>query len=467
MKRFLTLLTIALSLVIINHSCKPKEEELGSIYGVVTDKATGEPVKNANVQLRPSGETSLTGIDGRYEFLDLKNGNYSITVSKTGYTDLVDDYVITVEGSKEMRRDVQIEKLPAALRVVDDSGNDINELDFGSSNDDLSRMFSIFNDGVNTLNYSIVKTAAWITSISSESGTLQAGATMPIVVVIDRDKMSVGDNKTTLHITSNDGSKQMTIKAEKLGKVSTLEAEEVNSNEAILKACVNIDVPYSERGFYYGTNTNSLTKVVVDGTGMGVYKHQLYNLEEGKKYYYKAYLINNSETVYGEMKEFTTKAFFIAQGCGPGGCDLMVCTETLGMAMWSTIGLDDLSSIDFSHIDGHINMNLLKNYCQDLSYFPAAQQCAQKGSDWYFPSVEEFKNIYNKYYDKFPKDQFFWTSTYVGYDYCVDENGEIGGQYYSVYTLHRFEEDGQGYYGWWPRPINASKVYVLPVKRAN
>ena len=168
-------------------------------------------------------------------------------------------------------------------------------------------MFSIFNDGVNTLNYSIVKTAAWITSVSSESGTLQAGATMPIVVVIDRDKMSVGENKTTLHITSNDGSKQMTIKAEKLGEVSTLEAEEVNYTKATLRACVNIDVPYSERGFYYGTNTNSLTKVVVEGTGMGVYKHQLYNLEKGKKYYYKAYLINNSETVYGSVKEFDTK----------------------------------------------------------------------------------------------------------------------------------------------------------------
>ena len=156
MKRFLTLLTIALGLVLINHSCKPDPEEeiieLGSIYGIVTDKATGEPVKNANVQLRPSGETSLTGNDGRYEFLDLKNGNYSITVSKTGYTDLVDDYVITVEGSKAMRRDVQIEKLPAELRVMDGEGNDITELDFGSMHDDNARMFNIFNNGTHRIN---------------------------------------------------------------------------------------------------------------------------------------------------------------------------------------------------------------------------------------------------------------------------------------------------------------------------
>ena len=120
MKRFLTLLTIALSLVFINHSCKPdngedefiqgSESGSGSIYGIVTDKVTGEPVKNANVQLRPTGETSLTGTDGRYEFLNIEDGNYSIKVSKNGYTNLIDDYVITVDGTKAMRRDVQIEK---------------------------------------------------------------------------------------------------------------------------------------------------------------------------------------------------------------------------------------------------------------------------------------------------------------------------------------------------------------------
>ena len=100
MKRILSLFSLLLIFVSISifNSCKPDPaEELGSIYGVVTDKATGEPVKNANVQLRPSGETTLTGNDGRYEFLELKDGNYSIVVSKTEYTDLVDDYVITIE----------------------------------------------------------------------------------------------------------------------------------------------------------------------------------------------------------------------------------------------------------------------------------------------------------------------------------------------------------------------------------
>ena len=59
MKKILTLLTIALSLVLINHSCKPKEEEPGSIYGIVTDKATGEPVKTAGVELSPLGQIRI------------------------------------------------------------------------------------------------------------------------------------------------------------------------------------------------------------------------------------------------------------------------------------------------------------------------------------------------------------------------------------------------------------------------
>ena len=158
MKRLISLFSVLLIFVsILNfNSCKPDSiEELGSIYGVVTDKATGEPVKNANVQLRPSGETTLTGTDGRYEFVDLKNGEYSITVSKTEYTDLVDDYVIVIDGDKAMRRDVQIEKIPALLKILDSNGNEIEVLDFGSMQDDNTRMFSIFNNSMMSLEYEL------------------------------------------------------------------------------------------------------------------------------------------------------------------------------------------------------------------------------------------------------------------------------------------------------------------------
>ena len=216
MKKLLTLLTIALSLVIINHSCKPKEEEPepGSIYGVVTDKATGEPVKTAGVELQPLGLKTVTGSEGQFEFNELEAGDYKLFVTKTGYVELVSNTIV-VKSAQIAKGDVQIEKLPAALKVVDDKGEEISELDFGNQYDDVSRMFSIFNDGTEVLNYEIVKTASWITSLSATEGSLEPGATKPIVVNIDREKLQVGENTTTLHITSNNGSKQLTIHVEK------------------------------------------------------------------------------------------------------------------------------------------------------------------------------------------------------------------------------------------------------------
>lgn len=194
-------------------SCNPIEDEKGSIYGVVTDKATGEPVKNANVQLRPLGETALTGTDGRYEFIELKNGDYTLVVSKTEYTDLIDDYVITVDGDKAVRRDVQIEKIPALFRILDANGNDIEELDFGSMADDNIRLFNIFNNSTAVLDYEIYETASWIVNVTSADGELNPGLTKSIIVTIDRSLLSLGDNVTTMTIVTNNGGKQLKIKA--------------------------------------------------------------------------------------------------------------------------------------------------------------------------------------------------------------------------------------------------------------
>lgn len=42
--------------------------ETGSIYGIVTDKATGESIINAGVELQPIGLKTVTGSDGQFEF---------------------------------------------------------------------------------------------------------------------------------------------------------------------------------------------------------------------------------------------------------------------------------------------------------------------------------------------------------------------------------------------------------------
>lgn len=214
----------------------------GSIYGTVTDFATGEPVSNANVQLRPSGETTLTGSDGMYEFLDVPSGNYSITVSKAEYTDLVDDSIIEVKRGKQIKRDVQIMKRPTSLHIYEPgSQEEISELDFGANEGVTQKTFSIFNGGTQNLNYIITKTVDWISNISQPTGTINTGVTYPIVVTINRELLAEGVNTTTLIITSStDGAKELVVKARKGGSDSDLVVELPSANLMVQKTDLGV-----------------------------------------------------------------------------------------------------------------------------------------------------------------------------------------------------------------------------------
>lgn len=108
-----------------------KNNNLGSIFGTVTDYVTGDPVGNANVRLNPKGETTLTGSDGTFQFNDIEKGNYSLSLSKHGYVDLDDDYVIEITNGSSVRRDVQLNPKFKSF-VVTVNGSEADTLDFGS-----------------------------------------------------------------------------------------------------------------------------------------------------------------------------------------------------------------------------------------------------------------------------------------------------------------------------------------------
>ena len=83
MKRIIILSIIALVAIC---SCSKKEyESFSSLYGVIADSETSEPIENASVTLSPGGKNTITGADGRYEFSDLEPRQYTIAVQKTGY----------------------------------------------------------------------------------------------------------------------------------------------------------------------------------------------------------------------------------------------------------------------------------------------------------------------------------------------------------------------------------------------
>lgn len=194
----------------------------GSIYGTVTDFATGDPVANANVQLLMSGNTtlhaSITGNDGQYEISDVPSGTYSIKVTKVGYSDLIDSNPIVVEKGKPTKRDVQIKKLPSSLHIYDNESNEISELDFGADEGVTQKTFNIFNGGSQNLQYVINPILAnWVLiNPNQQSGTVGVGVTYPIIVTINRELLADGNNTAVLTITSaTDGGKELTIKARK------------------------------------------------------------------------------------------------------------------------------------------------------------------------------------------------------------------------------------------------------------
>lgn len=297
------------------YSCtQDAEVTTGDIYGTVTDYATGEPVGNANVKLKPTGETTLTGSDGTYEFKDLKPDNYSLQLSKAGYNDLDDDYVITVEAGKKTKRDVQMSKQVASLKITDMAGNSITELDFGMEESITTKSFNIFNNGSLNITCEITYSCAWITSVSNITNPITPGQTVTVTVAIDRMRLSGGANSTILQIISNNGSNMLTVKATgiDLPTVTTSNVTNVTASSATCGGNVTADGGsyVTERGICWGTS-NAPT---VDGShqamgqGNGTFTCNMSNLEPNNVYYVRAYATNNRGTAYGEQKQFTTNS---------------------------------------------------------------------------------------------------------------------------------------------------------------
>lgn len=83
MKKILFMCLMALPLFF---SCTKEEiDSFGTLYGVVTDMNTGDPLGNVTVTLSPGGTTKITGSDGLYEYTGLTPQQYTITVQKSGY----------------------------------------------------------------------------------------------------------------------------------------------------------------------------------------------------------------------------------------------------------------------------------------------------------------------------------------------------------------------------------------------
>ena len=104
-KIFTIIISSLLLLTMVLVSCEIEDFGTGSVYGIVTDKATGEPIKNAGVLVNETGSKAVTGADGYYNVAELNSGTYTLSITKTGYTDFITN-AITVKPDQPTQCDV-------------------------------------------------------------------------------------------------------------------------------------------------------------------------------------------------------------------------------------------------------------------------------------------------------------------------------------------------------------------------
>ena len=110
MNRSISLLLAIFTLALFLPSCKEKEQERGSIYGVMVDAQSAEPMRGTQVQLYTGSELLLSTVtydDGHYEFRDLAPGSsYAVGVKKDGYKNCA--AAVTVEPGRQARCDIAL-----------------------------------------------------------------------------------------------------------------------------------------------------------------------------------------------------------------------------------------------------------------------------------------------------------------------------------------------------------------------
>lgn len=307
-------------------SCKDKDDvsNQGSIYGIVTDQATGEPISAAGIELVQTGQKTITGSDGQYTLSQIDNGTYTLMVTKTGYTNGVK--AVTVQNSQSTKVDIQLVKKTQYLCIVDAFGREITSLEFGTGATD-TKTFSIFNNGTSSLTWSITENCRWISSVSPKSGTLAAGEQEPVLVTIDRSAAGTDYTAYVLNINSDKGSAELNITVGEVLNppvVTTNAVTNITSSTATLNGTIVSvgDPTYTERGFVLAQTAQPTI-----GANIGVYpcnvsgsltfSAEATNLNPSTTYYVRAYAINSLGVVYGDAMSFKTATSATIEWDGP------------------------------------------------------------------------------------------------------------------------------------------------------
>lgn len=75
---------------------------LTAIYGIITDQITGNPIKNADVRCKGTGDKyTKTNASGYYELINLKGGEWKLKIAAKGYESIKIKMGLSGEGTSE------------------------------------------------------------------------------------------------------------------------------------------------------------------------------------------------------------------------------------------------------------------------------------------------------------------------------------------------------------------------------
>ncbi|MDE7074255.1 MAG: carboxypeptidase regulatory-like domain-containing protein [Odoribacter sp.] len=268
----------------------------GSVYGMVKDNTTNQPLEGCSVLLLPIGTTVTTGTDGIFQFKDLEAGNYSIKVSRQDYHSNSKNITIDANQSTSSM-DILLTRSTGTLHGVVKNAETFLPLE-GSS-------VTLRPTGTNL--------------VTGADGLFCFESLAPGTYSIEASCLGYLNNTfANISVKAGDDAGPIEVLLEtydpnnRLAKMGTLKVSEITFKSAKLECSIveHGSTSVTERGFLYSESPyvtlNTATKQVVNTT-QDLFSVTLNNLVQQTDYYVAAYATNGRGTAYSDVVKFTTE----------------------------------------------------------------------------------------------------------------------------------------------------------------
>ncbi len=264
--KFLTIIALIslVGLIFIYASCDPDKDIIqttGNITGTVTEDGSTKPIVAADVTVSGHSQSYKTGSDGKYEIINLEEGNYKVTVSKKGY--VADSKDLTVKAEQTTHGDFSLERDVPKLKVEPpqlDFANDIDQMTFSITNENYKKEMDWLIE--------VPKSADWL-SVSKKTGTLEKGEEV-ITVYVDRSLMPNAKNYSAnliVRSTNGGGEAEITVNAEKQGAVLKVEPNSLDFGDNELEKTLLISNSTKIETINFNASANESWITLADNQG--------------------------------------------------------------------------------------------------------------------------------------------------------------------------------------------------------